>query len=191
LGAVLLSAPMPDSQSGVFQAEGAPEPFRVLVPSPLGPLGIELIHTAVVRLLIDPITPVAAAFTPLHKIRGSDFLDEILGRLSEYFAGARRKLDVEIDLGPSGVTGFSRRVLREVAKIGYGRTRTHDAVAALAGRPEAAVEVLSILLANPIPILIPCHRVISDTLDLDGYIGGIERRNQLLRVESQTVESPQ
>jgi methylated-DNA-[protein]-cysteine S-methyltransferase len=182
---------MPDSQSGVFLAEGSPEPFRVLVPSPLGPLGIEVIQTAVVRLLMDPISPVAAAFTPLHKVRGSEFLDEILGRLSEYFAGARRKLDVEFDLGPSGITGFSRRVLREVAKIGYGRTRTHEAIAGSAGRPDAAVEVRSILLANPIPIVIPCHRVISDTLDLDGYIGGIERRNQLLRIESQAVELPQ
>jgi methylated-DNA-[protein]-cysteine S-methyltransferase len=186
---MLLSAPMPDSQPGMYQAEGSQEPLRILVPSPLGPLGIELVHTAVVRLLIDPITPIAAAFTPLHKVPGSDVLDEILGRLSEYFAGARRKLDIEFDLGPSGVTGFARRVLREAAKIGYGRTRTHHALAGLAGRPDAAVEVLSILLANPIPILIPCHRVISDTTALDGYIGGMERRNMLLRIESQATEA--
>jgi methylated-DNA-[protein]-cysteine S-methyltransferase len=178
---------MPDSQSQVYPI-GAADPLRVMVPSPIGPLGIELLHTAVIRLIIDPIAPVAAAFTPLHKVGGSDFLDEVLGRLSEYFAGARRKLDIEFDLGPSGVTGFSRRVLRETAKIAYSKSRTHHNLAALAGRPEGAVDVLSTLLANPIPIIIPCHRVLSDDPSLDGYIGGFERRTHLLRLESQASE---
>lgn len=84
------------------------EPLRVLMPSPIGPLGVELTwpnpplpaacQPAVTRLLIDPAEPVKSAFTPLHQLAGSEFLDEVLGRLSEYFAGVRRKLDLRFDL---------------------------------------------------------------------------------------------
>lgn len=161
-----------------------PEPLRVLMPSPIGPLGMELQGTVVTRLLIDPQGEARARFTPLHKIDGSDTLDELFGRLSEYFAGARRKIEIEVDLAPCGLDSLARRVLKETCKIPYGRTRTYQGLAEAAGRPEAYRQVLSILLENPIPILIPCHRVVTHKSGAGSYIGGTDRKKWLLELES-------
>jgi methylated-DNA-[protein]-cysteine S-methyltransferase len=158
------------------------------MPSPIGVLGVELTGSAVSRLRINPAEPERSAFTPLHEIDGSDFLDEVFGRLSEYFAGARRKLDLEVDLGPCGVHGLARRVLRETAKIPYGRIRTCHAVAESMGTPEAGRKVAAILLANPIPILIPCHRVVEDRSEIGAYVGGTEHKRWLLELERQDEE---
>ena len=175
---------MPGAQEhGGLAAPREAELVRVLMPSPLGPLGVELLGTAVTRLLIDPLPTILQGFTPLHQIDGSDFLDEVFGRLSEYFAGARRRLDLEFDLGPCGVDGFARRVLKEAAKIPYGKTRTYRTLADGSGRPDAYRQVLSILLENPIPIVIPCHRVINKGGRLGGYGGGLWRKQFLLDLE--------
>jgi methylated-DNA-[protein]-cysteine S-methyltransferase len=179
---------MQEAQHQGLHGEGAPQPLRVLVPSPIGPLGVELLRTAITRLLIDPLGTMQEAFTPLHELHGSEFLDEVFGRLSEYFAGARRKLDLEFDLAPSGVSGFTRRVLREAAKIPYGKTRSYQALASLTGRPEAALQVVSTLLSNPIPILIPCHRVVDGEPGPGGYVGGVERKVWLLQLEARGAE---
>jgi methylated-DNA-[protein]-cysteine S-methyltransferase len=157
------------------------------MPSPIGPLGVELLGTAVVGLRIDPPRAERPAFTPFHKIDGSDALDEIFGHLSEYFAGARRKLDVEYDLGPCGVSGLAKRVLKEAAKIPYGRTRTHQTIAEALGRPDDYRQVLSVLLENPIPILIPCHRVVP-ARGVGSYIGGADRKRWLLELESRPAQ---
>jgi methylated-DNA-[protein]-cysteine S-methyltransferase len=125
-----------------------------------------------------------ATFPPLHQMRGSELLDEVCGRLSEYFAGARRKLDIEWNLGPSGCTGFARRVLKETAKIPYGKTRTCESIADVTGRPGAHPEVLAVLLTNPIPIVIACHRVITAGGGPCGYVAGIERKRWLLAAET-------
>jgi len=168
---------LPDHGDGVV-------PVRILMPSPLGALGVELRLAAVTRVVIDPADAERSTFTPLHELRGSELLDEVCGRLSEYFAGARRKLDVDFNLGPCGCTGFARRVLKEAAKIPYGRTRTFESIADLAGRPEAHLQVLSVLLANPIPIVIACHRVVGNDGALGGYVAGLERKRWLLALES-------
>lgn len=167
--------------------EAAPPPLRVLMPSPIGPLGMELRGTVVTRLLFDPQGPEGenrAGFTPLHEIDGSETLDEIFGRLSEYFAGARRKIEIEVDLAPCGLDSLTRRVLKETCKIPYGRTRTYQNLAEAVGRPESYRQVLSILLENPIPVLIPCHRVVTNKGGLGSYIGGADRKRWLLELES-------
>jgi methylated-DNA-[protein]-cysteine S-methyltransferase len=166
--------------------QGAAEALRILMPSPIGCLGLELTGTAVTRLVIEPDEREARAFMALPEIDGSDFLDEVCGRLSEYFAGARRKLDLEYSLRASGLDGFARRILKEAAKIPYGRTRTCREIAEAVGRPDA--QVLSVLLENPIPILIPCHRVTGAT-GIGSYIGGGERKSWLLDLESRGVET--
>jgi methylated-DNA-[protein]-cysteine S-methyltransferase len=159
-------------------------PVRILMPSPIGPLGVELRSTAVTRVVIDPAAPERATFTPLQEMRGGELLDEVCGRLAEYFAGARRKLDIEWNLGPSGCTGLARRVLKEVAKIPYGKTRTFEGIADATGRSEALPQVLAALLTNPIPIVIACHRVIAADGGLGGYVAGVERKSWLLAAES-------
>ena len=182
---------MPEIQEHSAEPALMPEPLRVLMPSPIGPLGMELQGTVVTRLLIDPKGTKGtkeedcARFKPLNKIAGSETLDEIFGRLSEYFAGARRKIEIGIDLAPSGLDGMSRRVLKETCKIPYGRTRTYQEIAEATGRPEAYRQVLSILLENPIPILIPCHRVLGSSGRLGGFSGGkgLPTKLDLLRRE--------
>jgi methylated-DNA-[protein]-cysteine S-methyltransferase len=161
------------------------QPLRVLMPSPIGTLGVELRGTTVTRLLIEPAERERETFSTLHEVDGSDFLDEVFGRLSEYFAGARRKLELEYDLGPWGLDSFTRRVLKETAKIPYGRTRTYEEIAEATGWPHARREVLSALLGNPIPILIPCHRVIDGKASPGAYAGGGERKSWLLEMERQ------
>jgi len=167
---------------------GAAPTFRVLMPSPIGPLGIEILGTAVVRVAIEPAEPQRSAYTPLHHIDGSDFLDEIFGRLAEYFAGARRRLDLEFDLCAAGIDPFARRVLKEAAKIPYGRTRTYRNLAEAVGRPDCGDEVASILLGNPVPVVIPCHRVVAEDGGPGEYVGGVRRKRWLLDLESQGGE---
>jgi methylated-DNA-[protein]-cysteine S-methyltransferase len=175
---------MPEMQEGSAGPVPMPEPLRVLMPSPIGPLGLELQGTVVTRLLIEPAKEDRARFKPLHKIAGSETLDEIFGRLSEYFAGARRKIEIDFDLAPCGLDSLSRRVLKETCKIPYGRTRTYQEIAEATGRPEAYRQVLSILMENPIPILIPCHRVVTHKGGGGSYIGGADRKKWLLDLES-------
>jgi methylated-DNA-[protein]-cysteine S-methyltransferase len=178
---------MPEPQEGNPARDALdtpPQPLRVLMPSPIGPLGVELLGTAVIRIRIDP--PDGAAFLPLHKIDGSEALDEVFGHLSEYFAGARRKVEVQYDLGPCGVRGLAKRALKEAAKIPYGRTRTHQALAEALGHPGEHRQVLSALLENPIPILIPCHRVVP-LKGAGSYVGGADRKRWLLEMENRSM----
>jgi len=161
---------------------------RVLMPSPIGPLGIELTGTSVTLLRFAPAEPELSTFVPLHRIDGSDFFDEVFGRLSEYFAGARRKLDLAIDLGSCGANVLVRRVLKETARIPYGKTRTYQVLAEASKVPEGAFGVETILHKNPIPILIPCHRAVAAPLEVGGYVGGRERKLWLLDLEQQGSE---
>lgn len=163
------------------------ERIRVLVPSPLGPLAVEFTGQAVSRITISPSARVKKDYRPFGKMRSSDFLDEVFGRISEYFAGARRNPEVEHDLCPSGMDSFARRVLKETCKVPYGKTRTYQAIADASGRPEAYRQVLSILNDNPIPIIIPCHRVVTNKSGLGGYVGGLRKKQWLLRLEEQVA----
>lgn len=163
---------------------------RVLMPSPLGRIGIELTGTAVTLLRFEPTEPELSTFIPLHRLDGSDLLDEVFGRLSEYLAGARRKLDLALDLGPHGANLLTRRVLKETARIPYGKTRTYQVLAEAAKIPEGASQVMAILCENPLPILIPCHRVVTDPLHIGSYVGGLERKRWLLDLEQQSAELP-
>ncbi len=158
-------------------------PVRILLPSPIGSIGLELRGSVVTRLVLSPPPRERRQFVPLAKMAVSDALDEVLGRLLEYFAGVRRHLELEHDLGPSGVDAFARRVLRETVRIPFGRTRTYKEIATAVGRPSAYRQVVAILLANPIPILLPCHRVVPSKAGLGGYVGGEAKKRWLLRLE--------
>jgi len=164
-----------------------PTTVRVLVPSKLGPIGVEFRHTAIVRVLIAPRAAERRQFHALSDFEESDFLDEVFGRISEYFAGARRALDLEYDLGPSELDGFARRVLRETTRVPYGRTRTYKEVAEAAGRPDSYRQVMAILDKNPLPILIPCHRVVPNKAGTGGWVGGAAKKKWLLKMEAESA----
>jgi len=181
---------MQESEEGLAPQPESPEPaWRVLMPSPLGPLGLVLTGSIVTRVLIDPPDGERSSYCSLNDLDGSDLLDEVCGRFAEYFAGARRKLEVDFDLCACGLEPFARRVLRETAKIPYGKTRTYRDVAEGAGRPEAYRQVLAVLAENLLPILIPCHRVVANRTGIGSYVAGCERKLWLLKMEEEGLES--
>jgi O-6-methylguanine DNA methyltransferase len=178
------------SDAGIVAAEQAIEPVRIRIPSPIGTLGIELTGEVLTHIVIVPKGKERnsfRAFADLKRKECTDFLDEVLGRFSEYFAGARKNLGLEYDLKATGVTGFSRRVLRQTAKIPYGRTRTYREIAESAGKPDAYRQVLSTLMINPLPLVIPCHRVTTSKSGVGSYVAGVKKKNWLLRLEQRTL----
>ena len=168
---------------------GAAGDVRFSMPSPIGNLAVSLLDGRVTGLLIKPPKKVLAGYTPFIELEDdSEFLEELFGRVSEYFAGVRRRLELDWDLEPSGVSGFARRVLKETAKIPYGRTRTYRDIAAAAGQPDAYRLVLAALVENPIPIVIPCHRVTTNKSGIGSYIGGKDAKRWLLDMEKRSAK---
>ena len=111
-------------------------------------------------------------------------LDDVRRELDEYFEGRRREFDLPIDLR---VAPFHEAVLAELARVPYGRTETYGALAAKAGRPGAARAVGTVMNRNPIPIVLPCHRVIGANGSLTGYAGGLDVKRRLLQLEGATL----
>jgi methylated-DNA-[protein]-cysteine S-methyltransferase len=109
-------------------------------------------------------------------------LDEPRRELEQYFAGRRREFEVPLDWGLSH--GFTRRVLQATANVPYGGTATYKQVATQAGNALAFRAAGNALGANPIPIIVPCHRILHSGGGLGGYTGGLERKRVLLAVES-------
>jgi methylated-DNA-[protein]-cysteine S-methyltransferase len=107
-------------------------------------------------------------------------LDDVRRELDEYFAGKRRDFDLPLDLR---VAPFPAEVLRELARVPYGRTDTYGALAARVGRPKAARAVGTVMNRNPIPIVLPCHRIVGANGALTGYAGGLDVKRALLRLE--------
>jgi methylated-DNA-[protein]-cysteine S-methyltransferase len=109
-------------------------------------------------------------------------LDQARRELDEYFAGRRREFGLDLDLRL--ITGFARRVLLAAEAIPYGATRTYREVATAAGSPRGFRAAGNALGANPLPIVLPCHRVLPSAGGLGGYAGGPERKRVLLEIES-------
>jgi methylated-DNA-[protein]-cysteine S-methyltransferase len=120
----------------------------------------------------------ALATTP---VRGAESLDAFARELEEYFAGRRRSFATAPDLAL--VDGFTRRVLAATARIPYGAVATYGSVAALAGSPRAARAAGNALRGNPVPILVPCHRVVPAAGGIGGYSGQEPRKAALLALE--------
>jgi methylated-DNA-[protein]-cysteine S-methyltransferase len=108
-------------------------------------------------------------------------LDPWRRELDEYFAGRRR--DFESPLDWSQMAPFQRRILRATAAIPFGETSTYAAVAAGAGSPRGSRAAGNALGANPLPIVVPCHRVLRSGGGMGGYTGGLSRKHVLLELE--------
>jgi methylated-DNA-[protein]-cysteine S-methyltransferase len=109
-------------------------------------------------------------------------LDEVRRELEEYFEGRRDHFDVDIDW--SLTTGpFTRKVLQATARIPFGEVSTYSRIAAKAGSPRGARAAGNALGSNPIPIVVPCHRVLHGDGGLGGYTGGLDRKVLLLTLE--------
>ncbi len=109
-----------------------------------------------------------------------------VAQLQEYFARTRRAFDLPLDL--EATTDFQREVFAELLRIPFGRVTTYGKLAETLSRPDGARAVGQAVGANPIPILIPCHRVVAAEGRLGGFSGGLAVKAALLRIENVDVE---
>ena len=154
--------------------------------SPLGRLMVAVTPRGLIRLAYpnedpdDALESLAAAVSP-RVLESPRATGGIRRELDEYFGGARRRFDTRVDW--SLTRGFFRKVLEATATIPFGAVATYRDVAAIAGNPGATRAAGNALGSNPIPIVVPCHRVVRTGGGLGGYTGGLERKVTLLRLE--------
>jgi methylated-DNA-[protein]-cysteine S-methyltransferase len=170
-------------------SEGLLDVAYATVDSPVGTLTVARTPRGLVRLAFDGETGVleelATRLSP-RVLRAPGQLDDVRRELDEYFTGRRTAFDLPLDWALS--SGFRRQVLSETAAIPYGQTSTYAALAALAGRPKAFRAAGTALATNPIPIVVPCHRVLPTSGALGNYRGGPDRKRLLLNLESAVPE---
>lgn len=116
-----------------------------------------------------------------NKSENFEFLE-----IEEYLLGNRKEFSKKYDFESLGLSGFQSRVLNEVSKIEYGETATYKEIAQRVGAPKAYRAVGSACKKNPLPIFIPCHRVVKSQ-GIGGYIGGAELKKFLLKLESKSL----
>jgi methylated-DNA-[protein]-cysteine S-methyltransferase len=154
--------------------------------SPLGPLTVMVTPRGLVRLSY-PGERIAAQLDELADrvspriLEAPERTDAVRRQLDEYFEGDRRTFDVPIDWRL--VRGFAGSVLRATARIPFGTVSSYREVATEAGSPRAYRAAGNALGSNPVPIVVPCHRVLHASGGLGGYTGGLDRKRFLLRLE--------
>ncbi|HTZ04309.1 MAG TPA: methylated-DNA--[protein]-cysteine S-methyltransferase [Gaiellaceae bacterium] len=159
--------------------------YDVVDDTPVGALLVGVTDHGICRISFDPDPErELEELARLHGsrvLRSSKPLDRVHRELDEYFAGRRHHFDLETDLRAQ--PEFNRRVLAELARVDYGTTTTYGALAKQSGAPDAARAVGTVMNRNPVPIVLPCHRVIGANGKLVGYGGGLDRKELLLRLE--------
>jgi methylated-DNA-[protein]-cysteine S-methyltransferase len=187
LGTVPSTRRLTDAKYAVARRAAAEDLVDVAyasIDSPLGPLiaaatreGLALLHygddDAALQRLAERVSP--------RVLHAPPRLEEVRRELDEYFEGRRRRFDFPVDwilMGP-----FQRRVLKATYRIPFGRVATYREVAAKAGAPKGSRAAGNALGANPIPIVVPCHRVVRTGGGLGGYTGGLYRKEFLLELE--------
>ena len=166
-------------------AEGLLDVGYDVVDSPLGPLLVAATDRGVCRITYDPDPEreeerLARTFG-VRVLRAPRAVDRARAELDDYFEQRRTQFEVPVDLRLAG--GFAREVLAHLARVPYGDVTTYGTLAARAGKPRAARAVGTVMNRNPIPIVLPCHRVVGAGGGLVGYGGGLERKRLLLRLE--------
>jgi len=155
------------------------------VTTPIGRLLVAATDSGLVRIAFRQRE--ASFVTALRKRLGAEVVRsrsrtaEIVSQLRAYFAGARREFDVPLDL--NALTSFQRRVLLATTKVPSGKVVSYGDIARRIGRPRGSRAVGQALGRNPVPIVIPCHRVVGSGGRLGGYTGGLDVKKTLLRLE--------
>jgi methylated-DNA-[protein]-cysteine S-methyltransferase len=156
------------------------------VDSPFGRLAVCATEAGVVRVVLpaedrdEALAGVAARVSP-RLLRAPRRVDAVRAQLGEYFDGRRRSFDVPVDWRLSA--GFRRLALVAVAEVPYGSTASYRDIAGAAGNPRATRAVGSACATNPVPIVVPCHRVLRADGALGGYLGGPAMKASLLELE--------
>lgn len=178
--------------AGLAAERGVLDVAYAHVDSPLGPLTVAATSRGLVRIaypsnrLDDVLAEIAERISP-RVLEAPARLDTVRRELDEYFQ--RRRTSFELPLDWSLTRGFTRDVLQVTARIGYGEVRSYAEVATRAGRPRAVRAAGNALGSNPIPVVVPCHRVVRTGGSLGGYTGGLERKQFLLAHEGVLRES--
>jgi methylated-DNA-[protein]-cysteine S-methyltransferase len=167
-------------------AEGLLDVAYATADSPFGPLLIAKTRRGLVKVSLPAYDPeealeeLAARISP-RLLEAPGELDEVRRQLQLYFEGKLTKFELPLDWRLSD--GFRGRVQRAIARIPYGQTRSYTQVAASAGNERAVRAAGSACGSNPIPIVVPCHRVLRSGGDLGGYGGGLPMKRALLELE--------
>lgn len=156
------------------------------IASPIGPLLLAATDEGLVRLAFEAegfdrvLETLALRIGPTSPA-ASPVLEQAEREVAEYFAGDRRQFGMPLDLRLS--SGFRRTVQQFLPEIAYGHTLTYAQVAERVGNPGAVRAVGSACATNPLPVVVPCHRVLRSDGTLGGYAGGLEIKQQLLAAE--------
>jgi len=160
------------------------------VDSPIGSLLLVATERGLIRIAFASqdhdrvLDQLATAISP-RVLEAPRRLDPAAQELDEYFAGTRRDFDLPLDLTTTGE--FRRAVQLLLPTIGYGHTVSYAELAALAGRPAAVRAVGTACATNPLPVVVPCHRVLRGDGSLGGYLGGLEAKRTLLDLETRAA----
>jgi methylated-DNA-[protein]-cysteine S-methyltransferase len=155
--------------------------------TPVGTLLLAATEQGLVRVAYDRedhdrvLTTLAEAVSP-RILAAPARLDPVARQLEEYFTGGRRVFEVPLDFRLS--KGFRRAVLAHLPDIAYGRTESYAQVAAAAGSPKAVRAVGTACATNPLPVVVPCHRVVRSDGSFGGYVGGEDAKRTLLTMEA-------
>jgi methylated-DNA-[protein]-cysteine S-methyltransferase len=168
------------------EADGLVEIAYTTADSPYGTLTLAATEEGLVALGLpnlptDEILETISAKVSPRILESPGRLDEVQRELDLYFEGRLKSFDVPLDWRLS--TGFRQRVLREIDRIPFGETRSYTDMAKGAGNPRAVRAAGSACGSNPIPIIVPCHRVLRTGGGLGGYGGGLPLKEELLRLE--------
>ena len=169
------------------EAEGMLDVAYTTIDSPLGTLLLAATPKGLVRVAYDVedhdrvLGTLSQRISP-RVLRAPRRLDAAARELDEYFSRQRRVFDLPLDMSLS--SGFRQLVQRHLPEIGYGQTRSYREVAELVGNPKAVRAVGTACATNPLPVVIPCHRVLRTDGSLGGYIGGPEAKTKLLQLEA-------
>jgi methylated-DNA-[protein]-cysteine S-methyltransferase len=171
-----------------FAASAPADVHYALVDSPIGtlvaaatPRGLATLSFEDFHGGVDAVLDTLAAKLSPRMLEAPARLDGVRRELDEYFDGRRHDFDLPIDWALA--SQFGRRILEATAAIPFGEVSTYGKVAARAGNPKASRAAGRALGANPIPIVVPCHRVIGTNGQLTGYTGGLHRKVALLQIE--------
>lgn len=185
-----VNAPLPDVWAAA-DAAGLLDVAYATLDSPLG----ELLLAVTPRGLVcvgydgeDALSLLAGRVSP-RVLSAPRKLDPVRRELDEYFAGRRRQFDFKLDWALAR-GAFGRRVLEATAQVPYGSVASYRHVASEAGSPLAVRAAGNALGANPLPIVVPCHRIVRTGGALGGYTGGLERKLKLLALEGVDVVGP-
>ena len=184
------ATPIPDSLRDRLvtqaSAEGLLDVTYRIIDSPLGPLLLAATPAGLVRVAYaaqdhDAVLQELSDRVGSRVLLSPSGLDDVARQLEAYFAGRLAVIDVPLDLRLTH--GFRRGVLGHLRQIPFGRTESYAEVAAASGSPRAVRAVGSACATNPMPIVIPCHRVVRTGGALGGYVGGLDAKRFLLDLE--------